>query len=506
MKNVIYSYFEADERTFVIDHLHEKYDWQPAFFLGGKNMRDWAEKKYPEALAHDSLEIRKGHFDYSQIGPRIPIDKKIIDNLASFSGNFFNWIEDTSGWNFSFSERRQFYYDILKFWNTVIGRVKPDLFVSYIWPHVHSDYPLYLLCKYHFKIPVLILDGVPHLDGNSRVISHSMEDVASMFEPSYLRNGKCELSPAVKKYLDVQRSGKPETPKHIISYYQRLEKAQKLWWIENFRMLWIVLRGRAFGETTMAFKKNRAPLESSKSQLNYLEYFLFKRNLARKNRKNKKLYDELSTPPDSADKYIYFAAPYQPEVTSNLWADVYEDVFLILDIVAAAIPEDWFIYYKEHPNSFKEMDKGALARNEYFFRKVDAYPNVKIVSTETSTFSLLDGSQAVCTVGGTVAWEAIVRGKPALSFGKMWYQTCKSVFSIETFEDAIDAINKIVEGFSPEEEDVNRFAQAIYDVAEQDLIVPTKTDNKIKVCADPKSEMVRLAEAFHSTYVKCYGT
>jgi hypothetical protein len=506
MKNVIYAYFDNDERTFFIDYLCEKYDWQPVFFLASENMRAWAEKKYPKAVRHDSTAIRKAHFDYSRIGPEIPIDKEILDNLTKYSGNFLNWMEDTTGWNFSFNERRQFYYDLLKFWNTVIGNIKPDLFVAYTWPHVHSDYPLYLLCKYHYKIPVLILDAVPYLDGNSRMVSHSMEDSSSMFKSAYLSDKKVELSPAVEAYLAVQRSNKPETQKHIIYYYQRLDEMEKKQWLERWMLLKLFLRGSLFKETNLAFKKNTMPLESSKSQMNHLDYYLFKRTLARKTRNLKKLYDDLSRPTDATDKYIYFAAPYQPEVTSNLWAGVYENLFLIMDIVSAAIPEDWVIYYKEHPNSFKVMDKGALARNKYFYRKVNAYPKVKIVPIETSTFSLLDASQAVCTVGGTVAWEAIVRGKPALSFGKMWYQSCKSIFTIETLEDAVNAVNKIIEGFTPEEEDVNRFAQAIYDVSEQDLIFPSKTDNKIKVCADPKSEMIRLAEVFHSTYVKCYGT
>ena len=76
------------------------------------------------------------------------------------------------------------------------------------------------------------------------------------------------------------------------------------------------------------------PLESSKSQLNYLEYYLFKNKLARQTRFLRKLYDRYTSNPDPTEKYIYFAAPYQPEILSNLLTDVYDDPFLILDIIS----------------------------------------------------------------------------------------------------------------------------------------------------------------------------
>ena len=41
------------------------------------------------------------------------------------------------------------------------------------------------------------------------------------------------------------------------------------------------------------------------------------------------------------------------------------------------------------------------------------------------------------------------RGVPALVFGSLWYQGCKSVFTITSIEDMQDAMNKIISGFKP---------------------------------------------------------
>ena len=35
------------------------------------------------------------------------------------------------------------------------------------------------------------------------------------------------------------------------------------------------------------------------------------------------------------------------------------------------------------------------------------------------------------TAGGTAGWEAVVREKPCLLFGSLWYQDCPEVFKID---------------------------------------------------------------------------
>ena len=102
----------------------------------------------------------------------------------------------------------------------------------------------------------------------------------------------------------------------------------------------------------------------------YFSYF-FRKKLSRKTKFIKKLYKDLEYHHNFNDEYIYFAAPYQPEVYSNLVAGIYEDIFIIIDMLSYSMPDDWLIYYKEHPNTFKEDDKGALERNADFYFKLN---------------------------------------------------------------------------------------------------------------------------------------
>lgn len=80
-----------------------------------------------------------------------------------------------------------------------------------------------------------------------------------------------------------------------------------------------------------------------------------------------------------------------------------------------------------------------------------------------TSFELIDRAKAAATVSGTVAWESVVRGKPAMLFGYAWYQGCEGIFSIRTVSDCETAINKIVEGYRVVKEKVELFAKVIED-------------------------------------------
>ena len=121
------------------------------------------------------------------------------------------------------------------------------------------------------------------------------------------------------------------------------------------------------------------------------------------------------------------------------------------------------------------------------------------------SFSLMDHSQAVCTIGGSAGWEAIVRGRPVLFYGSLWYQCCKSVFVINSYNEAIKAIKAIMDGFVPDRKDVDRFAEAMYRSCVHGLIFGQEYSKKIKMCSNPRYEMDRIAEFYIEAYKKYYN-
>lgn len=500
----MYAYIANDEGRKIVDFLKSDADWTPILFHGLDEIRPWAQNSYPGSFFADSTQLRNGIFDYSQLVEEEPIDAEILHKLSKFESTYLGWLEDTTGWNFSFHERRRYYYDILTYWNTVIKKLKPDIFVAYTWPHLASDYPLYLLCKHIFNIPVLFLDAYPHFEQCYHAVGSSLEDFSAPYMEYYNPSRTEPVSKDVADYMSRMRSQTPNSPPHITRYYSLLADLSKQRWKEFFRVLVLALTGKAFKLSGESFKKNRKPMGTPEAFLTIFESFFFWEKLTRQNKTLKKMYEKLSHFPVPGENYIYFAAPFQPESVSNLIPGVYEDPFLIIEILSAAMPPNWKIYYKEHPNTFKELSKGSLARNEEYYKRLNSYSKVRIISSEISTFNLIDGCRGVATAGGTVGWEAIVRGKPALLFGTMFYEKCQSVFSIKTTQDARQALKKIELGYTPNSHDVDSYAEAILRASEKGLITHHRIHDRLKKSDNPSYEMKRIATAFKRAYQRLY--
>lgn len=190
----------------------------------------------------------------------------------------------------------------------------------------------------------------------------------------------------------------------------------------NFRKLWFDLRWDF--RKHLKEKNYHALLDKARFIVKYLDY-----------KNYRKLLKENSDPNFSFDApYVYFPLHYQPELTTQcLGNQMYINQALAIERLAALIPENWFIYVKEH------VIQSECLRPQSFFERLKAIPNLKIVPIETNTFELIEHSQFVSTISGTVGWEAIKNGKNVLLFGVIYYQFLPGVFRYrEGFE--LDAL------------------------------------------------------------------
>jgi hypothetical protein len=504
-KKVIYHGFTEGKEK-IINYLYDKYGWEPILISGPYYMKHISEKEYPDIVFVDTMEVRKAIFDYSKIGKPIPIDAELIKSLSHFELNFLGILEDTSGWNFSYYERKRFYFDILKFWNTAIHNHQPNLFISFTWPHTPTEYSLYLLCKYHFDIELMFLNPVPFFNRKCHIVGNSLENLHSPFIDYYNSTEKIEPSNNIKKYISDLRKPDGKKPKYIKEFDAIADKDSEESRLKNFiKFLISSLQSRSmFKKVPIAWKKNRKPYYSSDSRMNYLEYNLFLFFLNKKNKKLINYYKPLCVEPDFNEKFLYFAAPYQPEAVTGNNAGVYDDILLALDILSSVIPDDWVIYYKEHYFTFSNSlwSKGSIRRDKHFYKKINEYNNIEFVSTDINSFKLIDNSQAVATVSGTTSWEAAARGKPSLSFGSSWYMGCKSIFWIKTLEDAQKAVDKVICGFVPIKSDIEHYAASIekysFDGIGLDSFLQSKSDDII-------NQYETIAEAFYKSYKRYYG-
>ena len=66
-------------------------------------------------------------------------------------------------------------------------------------------------------------------------------------------------------------------------------------------------------------------------------------------------------------------------------------------------------------------------RGPLFFHRLKRIPNVTFLPSSANTYELTRRARFVATITGTVGWEAIRQGKPALVFGKAWYRKLEGV-------------------------------------------------------------------------------
>lgn len=506
-KRVFYHEFTDSSTAQVVDYLSGKHSWQPVLMSGhdAESMRPWVNSNHSNCILQDTLELRQGIFNYGKIGPPVPIDARIINSFAKYEMNFLANFPDPTGWNYSFEERKQFYYSIIRYWNTALHHLKPDLLVFFTWPHTATCHSLYLLGKYYYNIDILFLDAVPFFDRDYRVIGSSMEELYFPFIRTYRSKKKITAGPDVVRYLAEIRSKQGKTPEHIREVYTQEKHITLKQEFKSFlELLSATLKnGTGFKKMKVDWKKNQKPFYSERSRMNHFDFFFFSALLRRKNRKLTSVYKGFCSQPDFTRKYIYFAAPYQPEAVTLINGGRYEDLFLVLDILSSVCPKDWVIYYKEHPATFLESFHGSLKRDSAFYEHVNSYGNILIIPQYTDSFVLIDNSQAVATAAGTVAWESAARGKPAISFGGAWYQGCKSIFTIDTVLDAEVAIKKILQGYKPDQKDIERYAAAIESIAFKGMLHP-EFANSAKKDRSPEFHMERIGMALHQAHQRLY--
>ena len=228
------------------------------------------------------------------------------------------------------------------------------------------------------------------------------------------------------------------------------------------------------------------------------------KKLIRDNRKNYNYYNLICNENNLNGKtYIYFPALSARNYRQfNL--GVYQNIFII-DLLYSVVPKNWTIVYKEHPNSFSEMDKGALERNKNFYQTLRKYKNLIILKSETSSIELIDNSKCVVTAGGTAGWEASIRGKPSIVFGNVWYSGCDSIFAVSSREELKISIDKINSGYLPDINDLTRYAQAIY-LSTRKLNLSSSNQKKNKnYISNMDSELEKIAEYFYEFYYTYYS-
>ena len=319
--------------------------------------------------------------------------------------------------------------------------------VTFVWvPHVSADYVIYGLCKI-LKIKTIILEQCSFLNrfyAHSDLISYSSEFVKKLENTKTNFENK-RLSLYSEKYIKWLMSPKPHP-----DWYMK---------DETFGGFTLHLFGK---KIFVKFLKGIIQFFKGKTKINFvLRNLMLEIQTKFLNKELKLNYQKLSSLPDFKQKYIYFPLHVQPEMSTTPLADQFVDQFNIIEILSASVPNDVYIFVKEHPAQL------SFGRSSIEYLAFSNSKNVKIVDMNTDTFDLIDKSIAVATCTGTAGFEALFKKKPVLFFSKYnVFSYAPGGFIISSVKDCKMALKKIVKGVKVEIKKLKQFIINVESISE----------------------------------------
>ena len=356
------------------------------------------------------------------------LDEELIEQMRECEAIFMDMVARLE-WKreVPYSERKQWYYKHLRFWNDYIKRHKINLYISAWIPHEIPDIVIYYLCKLR-GIPVLYFNTCTIHDTSfaEHDISKSAYQIGDRYKElleEYKNEkdpGNIKLGERFQSYFDALISPVGRPPE--------LEKIKRLtYWGHVRNLLW------------------RKPVKFIKFGIEYFTPKGIARffNTLHRNRainRYEKFYDSRATLPDLNKPFVYVPLHYQPEASTNPMGGCFRNQSLMIQILNANLPDDVLIYVKEHPRK-----GGWLQRSVDFYKELLSLKKVRFVPSNFKTFELREHCSVVATVTGTAGFEALFLKKPVFLFGHRFYQYANGVFRINSSDDCKKATKAIFE-------------------------------------------------------------
>lgn len=401
------------------------------------------KKEFPETVFHEYLDALKGipphGIDASKYEPWSAQD---IAAYADIESEFMS-MADKLYPDWPVNRRKDLYCDMLRYWGGVLEEFAPDAIIMLSVPHEMYNFVLYWVARRRGIRTIILDDTVMDSDRFLIVEDYTKGNALLAKVASGRRLTLDELSPTMREYHLTMTRSKDPSPPLMKAFFETHTPLNNL---------------RRWLRVSVAFIKDGTIFE--RAVLKTLK--LLKPSL-------KDEYRAHETPADFGKPYVYFPLQYQPELTTSPLGGVFVDQLLAIKILAAALPNGWQVYVKEHPAQL-----GVHGGNETagrwlgYYKTIATIPSVRLVPLNTNTFQLIDKAKTTATMTGTAAWEAIIRGKPAVVLGYPWFQNAPGILRIESVRECRRAFDKIASGFKPAESEIIRYLSVLDAVSHEE--------------------------------------
>ena len=388
------------------------------------------EKNFSMNDCENFINIRYSDAIYGQYDQNnSAIDDELLRSLAPYLFTTLKMMERNSPeLVYSFDDRLKIYHSQVRFWNDIIEKHQIECFIGINYPHEIYDYIIYTLCKVK-KIKTLFFCQT-QVNGYIQLISDIEEnDLALKINPASLSHIEMSsLSPIMQQHFDSQSEN------YAAPFYMEINQNQLK---KDFSL-------------ASKLKKITSPLQKIFKKLlevkpiplpKIASHFFFTFKFGTPAEKNLiKAYEQISQVPDLAKSFFYLPLHFQPECTTCPQGGHFVNQELMIDVVLKSLPENVFLYVKEHP--FQRPH----GRSPDFYEHFANHKNLVFIKKSFDSQILIKHSKGVITVTGTAGWEALFKKKNVLLFGNIFFQYAPGVFQVNSVASCHKAIESCLSG------------------------------------------------------------
>jgi hypothetical protein len=403
------------------DYLNDNFSL--VYSIDFSNTKKYYNRFFKNNIFCDQKNSKKG-LDYDKSKFHFYLDKKILTELSNLELQAYRLMSryEKNDNLFNFNSRKKHYFDLLKFAFGLIKKYKIKKIIFFDYPHHMESYVLYEVAKYlHIDVTIIsyLFIGEYRLVVDKN-INDRFEDFLSKKKYDNFKKENLNYFIKLKNQNNYMKpSYVVENSNYIYLFYYFLKDLYRSY-LSGF-----LKESNNFVKTNLyeKFQNIKFPSEVASSFL-----MLFNRL---KILKLKKTYKRIiSKNIDFTKNYILFCPNLQPEASTMPMAGVYSDFELIIDTLLAELPNDWSIYYKEHPLVFNLLKESYFIKNKFYYKHI-SNPKIKFIDYKEDIYKLIDNSKFVVTPTGSVGLEAMIRDKKVAFFGITWWKNFSDPSYIE---------------------------------------------------------------------------
>ena len=465
MKAIYSSINELDTMFPVAQALQKEYGLNPIYWSGALSMEPTLEQAFPGIVFHNFMDAIRGEWPDKidlNLGYR-KFSKSLLEHYIDVEKTFYELCKTRSdpGDGFKYYELTNYYHRALAGALSLIETQAPDVWISTSPPHSMYDNVMYEVCRRNGIKTIILFDtNLPGYLFTATDINHQIDafkaEVSRLIDQNE-DTSEATLPDPVRNYVQgIRKDYDHGKPFHFqINYpgdsglsrhsHQRIESELKDKQSLQTRALVKHILRHGFARIPFRgaqyIKQADLPwVESHSDQLSWLKH---RRKIVKSATTTFNSYKSLCTHFDPHKPYVYFPLHMQPECTTVPQGGKFADQLMTIRMLRSALAEDHFIYVKETPGQFR-WHRGSLARYAWIYQEMAKIKNVCLLPTDTDPFALIDHSLCVVSITGTSGWESLVREKPVIAMGELYfYKGFEGVYQAESADDIHHALKLI---------------------------------------------------------------